>query len=94
MGVVCLCVGGVTFPSCELGQGGVYHMEASNSCGKVEREVRLTVLKEEEVGHSHEVGVADREEVGPLSVEAFGDYVANLHGNSNKLFKTQFSVRL
>ena len=46
---VCWFVGSITFPSCELfNQTGTYTMVASNTSGKVQRLVVLTVHKEGE----------------------------------------------
>ena len=45
---VCLFVGSIIFPSCELSQTGTYTMVASNTSGKVQRLVVLTVHKEGE----------------------------------------------
>ena len=88
---VCLFIGSITFPSCELSQTGTYTMVASNTSGEVQRLVVLTVHKEGE-GFRESVDGEGVANVKPVPIKKFGDYVAHLHSNNNKLFKSQFKV--
>ena len=92
---VCLFVGwfagSITFPSCELSQTGTYTMVASNTSGKVQKLVVFTVRKKGE-GLQETVDGGGVAGVKPVPIKEFGDYVAHLHSNNNKLFKSQFKV--
>ena len=82
--------GSLSITSTELRHSGVYKLSAKNCRGSAEREVRLTVRQEEE-----EAAAADREreEVQPVPVAEFGEYVAKNHFNSDETFKLQYSVK-
>ncbi len=83
-------VGSIVFPSCELSQTGTYSMTATNSSGSTQRLVLLTVRKEEDEDLQTSSDTVIIQE--PVPVKEFGDYVARLHSNDNKLFKSQFTV--
>ncbi|MCG8623381.1 MAG: hypothetical protein MJE68_15485, partial [Proteobacteria bacterium] len=69
---------------------GVYKAVAANSHGSDEREIKLTV--NEEGGASTAVAVGDVVSSRPIPIPEFGEYVANLHANSNQPFKDLFEV--
>ena len=71
----------------------MYRFVAENSKGSVEKEVRLTVTKEEEE-EKKEVVETDKVYMNPIPVENFGDYVVQCHSNSNEIFKLQYAVGL
>ncbi len=82
--------GTLTFPSAEMNQSGVYVLEASNSAGRVEREVKLQVQKEWDKEQPN--GGAKSVNVKAVSLDKFGEYVAGNHSNNNQGFKVQFEV--
>lgn len=86
-----MCVGNITFHSCELGHSGVYTMVAENSFSKVKRDVRLSVHVEG-AHTAFSEGVASREPMPPVPVADFGQHVADLHSNNNKPFREQYMV--
>ncbi len=73
-----------------MSQTGTYSMTATNSSGSTHRLVLLTVRKEEDEDLQESSDTVTIQE--PVPVKEFGDYVACLHGNNNKLFKSQFFV--
>ena len=81
--------GSLSITSSELKHSGVYRLLAKNSRGSAEREVRLTVIQEEE---EEAVAAKERVEIQPVPVAEFGDYVANNHANSDKIFRIQYNV--
>ena len=81
--------GSLRFPSVGVDQTGRYVLLAENSAGTARREVQLTVEKEEE-GRSPGEQALD---IKPLPLAAFGEYVAENHGNNNRGFRDQFQVR-
>ena len=83
--------GNLLITSAELSNTGVYRLVAENSKGSVEREVRLTVAKEEEE-EKKEVVETEKVYMNPIPVENFGDYVVQCHSNSNEIFKLQYVV--
>ena len=82
--------GNLIITSAELSNDGVYRLVAENSKGSVEREVRLTVTKEEK----KEVVETEKVYMNPIPLENFGDYVVHGHSNSNEIFKQQYAVRI
>ena len=83
--------GSLTIPSTELKHSGVYKAVAANSHGSEEREIKLMV--NEEGGASTAVAVGNIVSSRPIPIPEFGEYVANLHANSNLPFKDLFQVR-
>lgn len=81
--------GSLNIPSVELKHGGVYKLVATNDATTVEQEVQLTVQVEGEKSPEGERKSVDFE---PVPVEAFGEYVAQNHGNNNQGFRDQFQV--
>ena len=81
--------GSVVIASSELRHSGVYRLSAKNSKGSVDREVALTVRQEEEEEGEMDV---ERIEIKPVSIEEFGEYVAQSHSNSNEVFLLQYGV--
>ena len=85
--------GTLTFPSAEMDQSGVYVLEARNSAGKVEREVRLDVQKEwEDNSITNGNSAKKHNNVKAVPVDQFGDYVAENHSSNNLGFRNQFKV--
>ena len=82
--------GSLTIPSTELKHSGVYKAVAANSHGSEEREIKLMV--NEEGGASTAVAVGDIVSSRPIPIPEFGEYVANLHANSNQPFKDLYEV--
>ena len=82
--------GSLSITSSELRHSGVYKLSVKNSKGSVEREVKLTVNRQEE----EEAPTADKEsvEIKPIPITGFGDYVAQSHSHSDQGFKNQYSV--
>jgi len=81
--------GTLSISSADKRHNGAYVLCASNSKGTVEREVRLTVLQEDEKA---EPIISERVEVQPIPVQEFGEYTAKHHANSDKLFRLQYKV--
>ena len=81
--------GSLSITSSELKHSGVYRLSARNSTGSAEREVRLTVTKEEE---EPAVTVKERVEIQPVPMAKFGEFVAGNHAQSDKIFRLQFNV--
>ena len=68
---------------------GEYKLVATNSSGKAEKEITLTVLSESCNGEEN--GVSG-ETNSPVSVDEFGQFVADKHANGNKKFKDRYQV--
>ena len=83
--------GSLSITSTELRHSGVYKLCAKNCRGSAEREVRLTVRQEEEEAAAVD---REREEVQPVPVAEFGEYVAKNHANSDEIFKLQYNVKV
>jgi hypothetical protein len=83
--------GSLNIPSTELKHSGVYKAVAANTHGSKEREIKLMV--NEEGGASTAVATWDMVSSRPIPIPEFGEYVANLHANSNKSFKDLYQVR-
>jgi hypothetical protein len=82
--------GSLTIPSTELQHSGVYKAVAANTHGSEEREIKLMI--NEEGGASTAVATGDMVSSRPIPIPEFGKYVANLHANSNQLFKDLYQV--
>ena len=65
---------------------GMYRLEATNSLGSVEQQVRVTVSAEHEESPSHSANL------GPVSVDQLGGYVTELHTSDNHMFKANYKV--
>ena len=79
--------GSLTILSAKTEHSGVYRFVATNSVGKVEKDVRLNVKEKEE-----SVCTPKKHCVSPISVDEFGDYVTKCHYNDNEYFHHQFTV--
>ena len=77
--------GSLSIESTEVKQSGVYKLQARNSKGMAEKELRLNV---EPLGPP----VAGRKIEMPVPMDEFGQYVSQNHLQLNKGFKDQFSV--
>jgi hypothetical protein len=84
--------GSLAIPSTELKHSGVYKAVAANANGSEEREIKMIVNEEREISTAIAVGevVFSR----PIPIPEFGNYVAELHANSNQLFKDLYQVGL
>ncbi len=82
--------GSLTIPSTELKHSGVYKAVATNIYGSEEREIKLMV--NEEGGASTAMATGDVVSSRPIPIPEFGKYVAELHANSNQLFKNLYQV--
>ena len=85
--------GTLTMPSAETKHGGVYQLVAHNPGGRAERQVRLSVRKEEE--EEDRQTVSNVPELTPgtaLPVAMFGSFVEKCHSNQNQAFKDQYQV--
>ena len=81
--------GVLSIMSAELKHSGVYKLQARNSSGTAEREVKLTVRPDNE-----EVEPNQKETVKlmPIPVTDFGEYVAVNHSHSDTGFRNQYEV--
>ena len=82
--------GSLAIPSTELKHSGVYKAVVANQHGSEEREVKLTV--KEEGGSSIAVAFEEMVSTRPIPIPEFGNYVAQLHTNSNQPFKDLYQV--
>ena len=81
----------LVIPSTEQKHSGVYKAVVTNQHGSEEREIKLTVNEEEGASTDATTGggvVSSR----PILIPEFGKYVAELHANSNQLFKDLYQV--
>ena len=86
--------GTLTMPSAETKHSGVYQLVAHNPGGRAEREVRLSVRKEEEEEDRQTVSNAPELTPGTaLPVAMFGSFVEKCHSNQNQAFKDQYQVK-
>ena len=82
--------GTIVFKRVEVEHSGVYKLSAVNSNGSQERSVQLIVYPDTEITrHPSENEAITTVSVG---VDNFGQYVAGLHANGNKMFREQFKV--
>lgn len=84
--------GSLNIPSVSLNEGGVYKLVATNSVGRVEHVVKLTVQKQAE---DEKMAVEDGWNAGNVvAVGEFRKYVAEHHAvRNNKGLLDQFMVR-
>ena len=83
--------GSLAIPSTELKHSGVYKAVVVNQHGSEEREVKLTVNGEGSTSMDAITScciVSSR----PIPIPEFGQYVAELHANSNQGFKDLYQV--
>ena len=85
--------GSLVIPSTELKHSGVYKAVVANQHGSEEREVKLTVGKEED-GSTDAANDISAKKVStrPIPIHEFGKYVAELHANSNQPFRDLYQV--
>ena len=81
--------GSLFFPSIELKHSGVYKVIATNSSGKVEIEVTVSVMSE---GCDGGEGGGSGETSRPVPVSEFGTFVCEHHAQGNKKFRERFEV--
>ena len=83
--------GSLAIPSTELQHSGVYKAVVANRHGFEEKEVKLMVVSEE--GYTS-IATACDEVVStwPIPILEFGNYVAELHSNSNEPFRDLYQV--
>ena len=82
--------GSLFIPSVKDRHSGEYKLVATNSSGKAEREVTLTVLSESCNGEENDVS---GETNSPVPVDEFGRFVADKHANGNKKFTASYEVQ-
>ena len=76
----------------EIEHQGTYKFVAVNSSGRVEEELVLTVVQEGTDEARKINGDMKHAKTGPIPVSNFGVFVAESHANSNKGFRSQYSV--
>ena len=82
--------GSLTIPSAEIKHSGVYRLVAVNRAGRMEREVKLFVRKDQQPKH-----IPKKEhQFKPIPVEIFGDYISECHANDNMDFNDQYNVSI
>ena len=81
--------GSLTIPSTELKHSGVYKAVAANSHGSEQREIKLTVSED---GAETAIDLGEMVKSRPIPIPEFGEYVSELHSNSNKPFKELYEV--
>ncbi len=81
----------IVFKRVEVEHAGVYKLIAANSNGSCEKTVTLIVYPDTEI--TRHPSENDAITTISISVDKFGQYVASLRANSNKLFREQFKVR-
>ena len=77
--------GTLFIPCVERVHGGVYQLVVTNTVGRVEREVNLSLRKEgvyQQLGHQFSF----------IPVVDFGEYVTKCHASNNSDFRDQFTV--
>ena len=81
--------GFLTMPSAEAKHSGDYQLVAVNKAGRMEKEVKLFVIKEDDPSPY----VARKQSSFSLfPVDQFGDYVTKSHSSDNRDFKDQYTV--
>ena len=85
--------GTLTLPSAEARHRGVHQLVAENTAGRVEREVELNVIVEEEKTQDGQVmPPPPKREFGAIPVAMFGGHVEKNHASVNKGFNEEFQV--
>ena len=84
--------GSLVIFSAEIQHQGIYEFVAINSSGRVDQQVILNVVQEG-TDEARKIN-CDMKHVktGPIPVSKFGEFVAESHANSNKGFRSQYSV--
>ena len=80
--------GNLFFPSIEPKHTGVYKLIATNMCGKVEKEVKVSVMIEE-----YGCVVGGGEINRPVPVPEFGVFVSKQCAHGNKKFSESYKVK-
>ena len=81
--------GSLSISSSELKHSGVYRLLARNCTAHAEKEVRLTVIQEEE---EQRVTAQERVAIKPVPVLEFREYITKSHDQSDKIIRLQFNV--
>ena len=84
--------GSLTMPSAETKHSGVYQLVAVNSAGRVEREVKLMVEREDEDSDMNGSQPQMMATNTALSIAEFGNHVEQCHVGQNQAFKDQYQV--
>ena len=82
--------GTLTLPSAEARHRGVYQLVADNTAGRVEREVELIVIVEDE--KTQATPPRPKREFVAVPVAMFGGHVEKNHACGNKAFNEEFQV--
>ena len=85
--------GSIFIPITQNKHEGLYKMVAKNSIASLERTFRFHV-KTKETRKKPRVQNSNETDVQPITVDTFGEYVANNHVDDDKGFKNQFMVWL
>ena len=82
--------GSLTLPSAEAKHSGVYQLVAQSPAGKKEREVKLSV----EGGSQPSLNPAKNQQIqlSAITIDDFGDFVAQSHASNNSDFRDQYTV--
>ena len=83
--------GSLVILTAEIEHQGTYKFVAVNSSGRVEEELVLTVVQEG-TDEARKINGDANVKTGPIPVSNFGVFVAESHANSNKGFRSQYSV--
>ena len=87
--------GALVMPSIELHHKGRYTLEVHNEAGRASKNVVLDVFQGiSEIQAPLEATQSEFDDVGPIPILEFGDYVAQGHTNSNKKFISEFKVSI
>ena len=84
--------GSLVIFSAEIQHQGIYQFVAINSSGRVDQQVILNVVQEGTDEARKINGDMKHVKTGPIPVSKFGEFVAESHANSNKGFRSQYSV--
>ena len=82
--------GSLTMPSAETKHSGVYQLVAHNPAGRAERQLILTVKKEQKDSQSASQPIEQPSTA--RAVPFFGSFVEKCHLNHNQAFKEQYQV--
>ena len=83
--------GSLVILTAEIEHQGTYKFVAVNSSGRVEEELVLTIVQEG-TREARKINGDANAKTGPIPVSNFGVFVAESHANSNKGFRSQYSV--
>ena len=84
--------GSLMILTAEIQHQGTYQFVAINSSGRVDEQVILNVVQEGTDEARKINGDMKHVKTGSIPVSKFGEFVAESHANSNKGFRSQYSV--